>query len=315
MTLPIFDPASHVVGPGKITFNGGTFMSSGDIAVRIAQEFWPVQTSLFGTVGRRAKNLPIAEITVPLDGQVAAANIAVLFPYLLSDIGKSVYTAAEVPLVIDTLAGQKFTFARAAITGLPGVKLSTGSTAYTGNLTFTALMSSTVAAATANAFLTIAAEEWSDDTFDETAIISPGYTAAYGLSPFATIESLDGFSFTFGMSVAPISVDRYGVCNHILTELLAECRFTPAGMTEANWKTLTHLDGTSVTVPGQEIGSGSTDLIVSGTGLTVTLYKANIQAAGLAYGISAPRLGELVFFNRAVFADGAPAALYDISVG
>jgi hypothetical protein len=115
--------------------------------------------------------------------------------------------------------------------------------------------------------------------------------------------------------VTELSVNRLGVIGAYLTSVgPAICRFTPAGMTEANWLALVNLDGASVRLPGAATGSGSTDLVITGTGLTVTLPKCGCSAGKLGFGAAKERLGELVFKTREVYTTGVPAALISISV-
>jgi hypothetical protein len=67
-------------------------------------------------------------------------------------------------------------------------------------------------------------------------------------------------------------------------------------------------------LPGQDVSADSTDLVITGTGLTVTLAKAGIQAGGFAFGTVKERFGTVTFYNRAVFAVGVPGSLLMIAV-
>jgi hypothetical protein len=311
----IFNAANHIGGPAIVTFDSGIWYTEGDIDVDIVQEKWDVSTALFGVIDRRVKSLPVATVSFKPDGQVTSGRVGKAFPYTLNSIGKSVFGASDKTLVINTLAGQKYTFAKAGLIASPTLRLSAVTTAFDGNIQFLCVHKSNADVLVADNFLKIEAQAFSDVSFDQSKVITPGFTAAYGGSPFDAMESLDGFRIEQPLSVIRKEVDRLGVIDAYLASMgPAACRFTPAGMTEANWKTLTHLDGASLLLPGVSAGAGSTDLVITGTGLSVTLAKCNVSESKLAFGTSKERLGELVFIARNVFTVGVPGAMLTITV-
>jgi hypothetical protein len=126
------------------------------------------------------------------------------------------------------------------------------------------------------------------------------------------MDSVDGFKFACPIKTENKSVNRYGIVDEILTSVgPASCRFTPAGMTNAIWMTLAPIDGTTIKLPGST--ASTTDLVVSGTGLSVTMAKATCEACKLGFGTSKDRFGELVFHSRTVFTAGIPAKLLTIT--
>jgi hypothetical protein len=306
--MPAFDPATFIAGPAVITFNGASIFSKGDIAVQCNRETWDVMTSMHGRIDQRLKSFS-AEVTLTPCGEVE--NLTKLYPYAAAQIGANIFPAVDLPLVIHTLAGQKYTFARAAIIKMPGMKLSATDTLF-GDMGFLCLLKSNTAPTVADAFLKIEAAAFSDATFSEAAVISPGYTAAYGATPYDAMESVEGFSVEFAMDITRDYVDRAGLIGARLKSLSASARFKPTGLTEAQWKTLCVLEGSDVVVPGESLSKSDTDLVISGTGLSVTIHKAGIQASGLAFG-DASRLGELVFTHRRSWTAGVADALWTIT--
>jgi hypothetical protein len=310
-----FNAANHIAGPAILTFDSQVWYTEGDITVAIEQAEWTPATSRFGGLGPRIKSLPVGRVSFKPDGQVTTGRMGKAFPYTMSSVGQSIFGASDKTLIIQTLAGQKYTFQKAAVTQSPALVLAADKTAFDGNMSFVCLHKTNTDVAEADSFVKIEANAFSDTSFDETKVITPGFTAAYGDSPFNAMDSLDGFRVEQALATSELSVNRFGVIGAFLTGVgPAVCRFTPAGMTEANWKTLTALDGASIRVPGVAIGSGATDLVISGTGLSVTLNKCGCSASNLAYGAAKERLGELTFKTRAVFSTGAPGALLTISV-
>lgn len=306
--MPVqFDPAKLIAGPAIVTYNGVTWYSKDDIAVRIVRETWDVATSRHGRIDQRMKSIS-AEITFTPSGQVD--QIAGLLPYGPDDIGANIFPTVDLPLVIHSIAGTKYTFARAAQIGLPSLTLAATNTAL-GAVTFLCLLKSNTAPTTDDSFLKIEAAAFSDATFDETEILSPGYTASYGVS-FTALESQDGFSIEFGMDIVRDYVDRIGLVGARLKSLTAAARFKPTGITEAEYHTLCVHDGTGALVPGESLAKADTDLVITGTGLAVTIYKAGLATDALAFG-DANRLGELVFTSRRSWTAGAADPLWAIA--
>lgn len=300
-------PAIVIWGPAGARI---TAYSKGDIGVRINRESWDVQTSIHGAIDKRAKSLPVAEVSFTPAGNVDI--IAALYPFTTAMIGKSVFPTTDETLVIHTVGGIKYTFGRSALTKQPPMKLSAQDTSF-GEVSFLCLGKNNVDPATADAFLKVEAAAFADASFDETTIISPGYTAAYGASPYNAMESVDGFDVSFDTEIKQDSVDRFGVVGARLVSMTATVRFKPAGLTEAQLVTLLSLDGAGAVLPGQSLTKADTDLVISGTGLSVTIHKAGIQSQALAFG-DGPRMGELAFVSRRTWTAGVANPLHTITV-
>ena len=315
--MTAFNNLNHIAGPAILTYDTQVWYTEGDINVDIVQAEWIPKSSRYGGLGPRISSLPVGKISFTPDGQITSGRAAKAFPYGLGDVGKSIFGGGDdKPLVIQTLAGMVYTFGRAGVSGTPGLTLAPDKTVFTGTMQFTCIGKKGVDPTTANAFLQIAAGAFADVSFDETKILTSQYTAAYGATTGLTaMDSLDGFHIECPISVQELSVNRMGVVDSYLTGIgPATCKFTPAGMTEAVWLTLVNLDGSNVRLPGTESGAGSTDLVITGTGLTVTLPKCGCVANKLNYGTAKERLGEVMFHNRPVFTVGVPGSLLTIAV-
>lgn len=308
-----FTPATFIAGPAIVTFDGQTFSTKGDITVKNSRETFDVNSSRHGLIDKRLKSYAI-EISFQPVGEVEA--LTKYFPYTVADIGASIFSATDKPLVIQTLAGQAFTFARAAMIKMPALKLSATDTMF-GDMTFLCILKSATDFITAGSLLGVAPVAFADTTFDETKITTPGYTAAYGLTPYSAMESLDGFSVEIGMDIIRDYVDRFGIVGARLKSLSATAKFTPIGLTEAQWATLVNLDGATVVIPGQSVAKAGTDLVITGgttpLAISITLHKAGIVTDGLNFG-EKPRLGELDFVTKRTWTTGVANPLWTFAV-
>jgi len=306
-----FDPATLIAGPAIITHDSQVYYSQGDISVVAVLATWDVNTSMHGPIDRRLKSRAY-DISFTPAGEVE--NFDKYFPYSGSNIGAGIFAAVDKDLVIQTLAGQKYTFARAAMTKMPGLNLGTGTTAFS-DMSFRALLKGSAEATTADSFVALAASAFSDTSFDETKITSPGYTAAFGADPYDAIESMDGFRVEFALSFREHTVDRYGLVQMRLSGIQVTARFTPTGLTEAQWDALVIPDGADAVIPGQSLAKAGTDLVISeGAGSPkVTISKAGIETHGLVFG-EAERFSELSFINKWTWTAGVLNAPFTVEI-
>ena len=91
-------------------------------------------------------------------------------------------------------------------------------------------------------------------------------------------------------------------------------RFTPVGLTEAQWLTLVNIDGAGATVPGASLASSTTLTISSGVNFPrFRLFNAGIKDIGLAFG-EGHRLQELVFVNKRTWTTGVANPLFSVDI-
>ena len=176
---------TQIAGPAIVTHNSATWYTEDDIRVSIDQKVFGVPTSMFGNVGNRIGSLPVATITFKPAGQITTALAGKAFPYKLSDVGKTICSGT---IIIWTLAGTKYTFARGGISQLPGMRLGM-STVFDGAMEMKAVVSGDPT--TADTFVKVETAAYADTSWDDTKVPMTAYTAAYGIAPFAEIFSLD----------------------------------------------------------------------------------------------------------------------------
>jgi hypothetical protein len=313
--MTAFNAANHIAGPAIVTFGPAAgrviVYTAGDITVQMSRETWDVVTAMHGKIDTRAKGLPIAEVSFEPAG--SSTQLASLLAYGPTHVGKSIFPATDETLVIQTLAGVKWTFGRAAVIKPAQVRLGADTTLY-GQMSFLCLGKNNVDPEATDAFLKIESSAFADITFEESALITPGYTAALGSrsSPYNAMEAVGAFTVDLNADITRDSVARYGVVGARLNGLYITARFQPAGLTEAQLATLLGLDGTGCVLPGQSLSKAGENLVISGTGLTFTVHKVGIQSQAAAFG-NGPRIGELVFTAQRTWTTGVGDALYTIA--
>jgi hypothetical protein len=306
--MPGIDPTKVIAGPAIVTFDSYTWYTQGDVTIRFRRETWDVKSAIGGTIDKRLKSVS-AEVSFTPVGEIE--NLAKSYPYAPGDCGKSIFSATDKPLVVHSIAGQKYTFPRAAVSKMPSLRLGAGTTAF-GDMTFMCLRKSTTDWTTADSLLKIEAAAFSDTGFEESLVLSSAFTAAYGAG-FTAVEAQDGFTIDFALDLIEDRVDRWGLVNARLRSIAVSAKFKPTGMTEAEWDSLVLPDDTGVVVPGQSLAKAATDLVITGTGLTVTIYKAGIADHELAFG-EPQRLGELAFVSKTTWTVGVADPLWLMAV-
>lgn len=305
-----FNPANIIQGPAIVIFNGYSYYAKGDIAVKYNRNTFNVETSMHGRIDERLQSQSV-EVSFQPAGEIE--SIAKYFPYAVADIGTSVFGAVDKTLVIWTFAGKQITWAKAAITKMPALRLKATDTLF-GDMTFMCLGKSNTALTDAAAWKAAAAVAFADATFDETKIKTARYTAAYGIAPYDAMESVDGFEIEIGMEVENNTVDAHGIVDAYLKNLTATARMTPIALTEEQLDTLLGLQGAAAILPGESLSKSDTDLVISGTPFTATIHKAGPKSFALAYGLGKNRLGQLEFTSKRTWTAGAANPLFTFIV-
>lgn len=305
-----------IQGPAIITFGGNSYYTKGGIKKSLKRDTFDIETDAYGKVDTRLAS-QVTELTFTPAGNIAnTAQLAAHFPYSAASIGQSVFnpaSAADSPLVIQTLAGETITYPRAAITKLPGLKLKT-TESLLGDITFTALTASSAQLTATNSLKTNATNAFADTTFDPSKIFTAAYQAAWGSSPYNAMISADGFEFNVDISLKPVTVDIWGVVDMYLESITATAKFAPANLTETQLDGLLNVQGANVIVPGMSLANAGTDLVISGPPLSVTLKNAGPKDAEYIYTVGQHRFQGVTFTSKRTFTAGAANPLWVFSV-
>lgn len=297
-----------IQGPALVTHNGYSFYSEGAVTVRYQRETFNPGAAAYGKLGERLKSTR-AVISFTPAGMYTSATAAKYWPYGATSVGASVFTGSALPTVILPLSGNKITYPRGGITKLPELRLSPVKTMW-GAMEITCLGDPALEPTNAGYFQVVAATT-ADTNFDETKIVTPRYTAAYGSSPFDAMEpDEEGFVVEPILGLKEMMPANFGLTDIIIESLGLRARFKPINLTEAQIATLINLQDAAAKRPGDVIASTTTDLVISGTGVTFTAKYMGAADAGLVYSPGEFRQGEVAFHNVRKWSAGVPQALW-----
>lgn len=295
--------ASLLKGPAYVSYDSGSFHAFGQIDVQLVTEFFDAAPQGFGVTQRRLQDRRVEVTFAPAMWN----NLSVLFPYASKQIGDTLFPATDKALVITPRNGAPLTIPNAAITGLPNLRLSAVNSLI-GNVTFTGLCADGADPATLSNFFTFgsAASNVAQSGLDLTKIANAKYTLARNSVDYL---AADGFSLDWDLQTEADRPDGDTTINYRLTGLGATLRFTPSGMTEANYGAL--LEG--LAVGAAATGYDGTITGGSAPAVSVALDNLIVETANLNYGPAANRTGEVVMRAVRTVTSGALNALWTIS--
>jgi hypothetical protein len=301
--------SSILRGPAVVIFGGSTFYSKDDIQLEMSLGTFDVVTSMHGKVDERVSSR-VSTIRFTPAGEWEA--LGVLLPYGSYNIGDSVFGATDVPLVIQTRDGKRLTFSAAAVTKMPDIDLSTGRTLF-DQVEFTAIGADNTDWTAATSLITTSSTAFSDTTFASANIKTQPYTAAWGgSSPWSSFQSMDGFKISFDLALSDVETDSDGLVDKTITNLGVRCRCRPMGITEAQLIAALGLQNTGNS-RGRSLNAGSNSMVISGTGVSVTLAGAQMKGGGMQFGTQTPRIGEVEFVATRTFSSGVANPLFTVS--
>jgi hypothetical protein len=311
MSIPL-----RIHGPAIITFNGVSYYFKTGLKGSIKRNRAKIEVDAFGQIAEVAKDC-VVEFTGTPAGAIRSGDIAGQMPFGPGAVGSSIFGSSDTPLVVQTINdGATITWSRGAISKYAPMLLSaTMGTIYRGDMTFSCLMASTFTPISTTAWKSITSNAFADTTFDQTKVRMGQYVAAWGsTSPYTAMISQDGFQFDPVIATENISVDNYGIIDMTLKSVVGTCKFKPANLTEAQIDTLINLQGSTAWLPGQAIGDGGNDLVITGPHLTATLKMAGAVDYDLLYQTGKLRSGEVAFAAATTFTSGVPNAVFTFAV-
>jgi hypothetical protein len=311
MSIPL-----RIHGPAIIHFNGVSYYFKSGLKGSIKRSRAKIEVDAFGQIAEVARDC-VVEFTGTPAGAIRAADLAGQMPYLPTNIGQSIFGTTDTPLVVQTINdGAAITWQRGAISRYASILLSAAhGTIYKGDMTFSCLMASTFTPTGTSAWKSIASAAFSDTTFDPSTVRMAQYTAAWGeSSPYNAMISQDGFLLTPAIATENISVDNYGIIDMALKSVTGTVQFKPANLTEAQIDILIDLQGGAALLPGQAIGDGGNDLVITSNLLVATLKTAAAVDYGLMYATGKLRAGEVAFGAATTFTSGVPNPIFTFTI-
>lgn len=270
---------THIIRePGLIEYNSVKFYSKDAITITQNIDTFDINAVGFGKIEDRASDR-MFEIKLTPVGEWE--NLSTLFPYFASNLGADIFGSSDVPLIVWTRSGRKYTFHNVALTGVPTINPKVGDTLL-GEITFTALLAKDKVPGDSAAYYTLATGQTypGDATFSKAAILTKAPSLAWGASaPFDAFSTVDGVQITHNLSLAPVKVNGLGTIGMRITDLQLNAQFQPAGDFQMD-DILDNTDGNSVLGGSPSVN----DLNISYSGFYVRLYAAALRQASFKFG-------------------------------
>lgn len=307
MSVPL-----RITGPAVVVFNGQTYYFQDGLKGSLKRNTDDIKVDNFGSIATIAKNF-IVEFTGKPVGALDATYLDSMFPNPRNLHGSSVFGSTDLPLVIwaqHPFNGSdlnKVTWARGAISKSPTIMCTaTRGQIVSGEMTFTALMASDFDLVAPDAWYTAVNAAYTGTSLDLDTIRYGRYTAALGArgTPYDAMLAIDGFEIEATFGTKDIEVDNFGIIDRVYDadSYVATCKFKPANLTKAQVDSLIRIQDTTALLPGDVIGGGNEDLVISSDAFVVTLKNCDAANSEDLYQTGVLQRGEVMFINAANFA-------------
>lgn len=208
---------------------------------------------------------------------------SILHSHAASAIGTSLF-GADAPLILWTQGGIKRTYKAAAIITPPRLTLNPR-TGIWGPVTFRCIRGESAAATDDDALYT---EEDAGYPGDAGIVANDLPRQAYQVawqadSPLESFVATEGVSVNVSLSAAAVNNDQLGLADMTLTNQVVEVTLTPYGLNPADVLAFMHRQGAGAG-PGRRAGASGTDLVITGTGVTITVPGAVLTDSASTYG-------------------------------
>jgi hypothetical protein len=304
-------------GPAVVQIGAQVLYSEGDIKVTPERKTFDMNVSMFGKVDEREDSF-LYKVSFTPAGIASAAYFLALYPeaYRNPSIGSTIFGSSDTALVIWTIAGQKLTLNRAALTKMPDLSFAANKPLY-GECEFTAIGTSDEGWDTAGHFAAVAADAFDDTSFDPTQLMTLVYSASYGsTAPWDAIKTEAGFVFSFDLAFKEVPSDDRGIADMTHAGLSVSAKCIPHGVTEADLIAIMGVQGTGAG-RGRSIFRDPEDLMLVAGELEpfITLNNAAVKVAPQQFGVESNRAGEIEFVaTRNSFTAGVPNAVFDVGI-
>ena len=301
-------------GAPKITYNGATIWTRGDVVVPLKHNLKEQVSSMYGRVTKTREGRMI-EVNIPVYG--FWTNLSVLFPaYFLSGLpSQRIFGVTDTPMTIIGRNGDQIVLKNCQITKVSNLKLAANQQIFGADITVTALVANNTAPNSANAFYTITTgATYAEGDFPQANFKSLTWTGAWGTrAGFTNILTQDGFSVDWEVKMTPDLVDGIGAVD-MFTELFwSKATAIPVGPTLAQLDTAIDFQGANGAV-GSDISTDVDDLTLSDGTSTLVIKAASMIETGLVYGPAKKRVKATIWEStRMGFTAGAAPAIATVA--
>lgn len=300
--MPDINPTTILQGPCIMTYDGATFYSEGNVEITEEVEELTVKVSGFPDIEDRVF-ARLFKIGFKPAGEWR--DLSVCYPDL--DIGDHLFSSEALVIWSRESANNKRTYHNAAVTKYASVATGVEATML-GDMEFTAVLAVDKEPGEAGAYFTIATDTFPSETFDPSKVLTPVIALAIGASsPWNALNTETVPVFDFAIKVRPVKVSGRGTVSMVLTGKTGTVKFVPVGVTEAEVNTLR---GTGLAAGARPT---TLDVVASGTGIHITLYKAQFKGGNFNYGTDKNRIGEITGKATQTFSAGAGNPLWRIA--
>ena len=247
---------------------------------------------------------------------VSWANFSPIYRHSIDSVGKSIFGIVATPLIIWTVDGRKITYHRAGLQTTPNLVLRPSATLIGGDMTFRAIGIAATEQTDPAFLLTRSTLGFTDQTFDESKLVTDIYSAAFGTTPYDAIGAMDGFEIDIKTETTDIETDDFGLVDTVIKSLVATAKFKPSNLTEAQVDTLLNYQDAAAILPGKSFSTAGTDLIISGVSgtLVATLYKAGPHQNAQEYKTAAHVHDTIEFVSKRTWTTGVANKLWSFVV-
>jgi hypothetical protein len=302
MSVPL-----RITGPAVVVFNGQTYFFQDGLKGSLKRNTENIVVDNFGAIAAIAKNF-IVEFSGKPAGVLDETYLTSMFPDVRNKHGSSIFGSTDLPLIVwaqHPFNGSdlnKVTWARGAISKSPTVMATaTRGQIVSGEITFTCLMASDFDLTASDAWYAAVNAAYTGSSLDVSDIRYARYTAALGVraSPYDAMLAIDGFSLEATFGTKDIEVDNFGIIDRVYdaSSYLATVKFKPANLTKAEVDALIRIQDTTALLPGDEIGGGNENLVISSDVMEVTLNNCDAAGSEDIYKTGTLQRGEVMFIN------------------
>lgn len=296
-------------GPAAVSYAGHIYWAREGVVVSPALELAAVESDAEGVLDSTVVDSPVTIRFVP---SVPARDLVALYPHLDGAVGKSLFGAADVPLVITASNGVRLTFAAVALVQMPDLHLGVDGDGV-GTVSFLALPARGSSVNSPGRVVT-----FDTATLPAMPASSPQLTDDYVLfwgvkAPAPALRSLDGFHVSFSLKTEPVLSDANGVLDVTLVSLAVEVIFMPEARAGGPWDAEA-LNGFLIAAdPGHALSASSRMLGLIGDSFSLFLPEAALVRAGVIFSGTADRMTAVVFAAGQGFTGEGRAALAEVA--
>jgi hypothetical protein len=303
--------ANLIGGPGKITWNGGTFFAREDVALSFEHTWEDLLTSAHGIIDKVSTDRMV-KCSFRLWG--AWENIAILFPTtLLNPVpGIRIFGTTDLPLVVHkkTGANERITVHNAQLTRVSDLFLGVNSPVFAADVEFTGLIKNSTNPDVADSYLTVDAAAYSDATFAKTNWSRQRFSAVWtGITGFTSFQAHKGWNLSWNLSLEPEYNSNVGTVDMILLDFMGTARCIPLESTLAQGVTAFGIQGAGKPLGGL-LSANAADLTLTGASpaMSIVLKGAGLTSIKPALGKVPLLNGEHTWETTRGFAAGVAAA-------